>query len=140
MDTRETRNETGAETTTSLYRACDGYTSQWSCWTPDADTADAYRDNPGYGGQQIVETEADGRILDIRGDDARSQLADAIAEHLDADADDLAREWQGSGYGWGYEVWENSRAVREALAEHYDWICHTEETYPEGAETWVRIN
>lgn len=123
---------------TTLYRACEGYVGQWSCWTPDRSVAEAYRDNPGYGGSQIAKATAEGRVLDIRGQDARQQLAEASAEHLEADPVDLAQDWTASGYGWCYEVWENSRAVRDMLAEHYDWVCHTEETYPEGAETWIR--
>ena len=125
---------------TNLYRACDGYDGSWSCWTPERTTVEAYRDNPGYGGSEIAQTEATGRVLDIRGSDGRQQLADALADALDMAADDLAREWQAAGFGWCYEVWENSKVVRTVLSEQYDWVCHTEETYPEGAETWVRIN
>lgn len=121
---------------TTLYRACDGYTGQWSCWTPDAETAEEYRNNPGFGGQQIVECVAEGRILDIRGDDAMYELAVAIDSE---DPDEQVREWRGD-VSHLYEIWENSKRVREALIERFDWIVHNAETFPERATTYVRIN
>ena len=125
---------------TTLYRASNGYAGIWSCWSPDRGSAIAYRDNPGYGGEQIIETIPAGNTLDIRGGDGRQRLADALADYLDADAGDLASEWRAAGYGWCYEVWESSRIVRDVLVEHFDWVRHTEETFPEGAETWVRLS
>lgn len=129
----------------TLHRATsDGYAGQWSCWSCDRETAEAYRDNPGYGGQQIIETETgDARVLDLRGNrNPVAELCEAIeadfAEEVEryGDLDSYIRSF---GYAYVYEIWENNDRVRAALADRYDWVVHDQETFPERATTWVRV-
>lgn len=121
---------------TTIYRACDGYTGAKSCWSPDRETASAYTDNQGFGGSQIVEMVADGKVLDLR---TRHPLV-ALAEAIGADDPrEQAQDWMDRGLTRVYEVWEDRGNVWDALQE-YDWIIHDQETYPDGATTYVRVS
>lgn len=121
---------------TTLYRATDtGYTGPGSCWSSDAETAQAYTDNPGFGGSAVVEMElpADARVLDVRGPNGVDMAA--LAEALGY-GEGQAAEWRMSGYLY---PWEESSRVAARLAESgYDWLLYHDD-YPEMAVTYRRI-
>lgn len=146
---------------TTLYRATsDGYRGVWSCWSCQMETAEAYRDNPGFGGSDIItaDVDEDGYILDLRGEsDPMLALAEAVFESLGrreaierfgldsgfddipAEPCDLARRWADRGLSLVYECWENDTVLRDVLPECWDWVVHDQESYPERATTWVRL-
>ena len=142
---------------TPIYRACSGYVGAWSCWSPDRETAEAYLDNPGMGGPEMVEaTIGTDYVLDLRGqsdNSARHELAEEIlsawnrslAEECEmwgkpfekATVRDLLESWSDCAYL--YEIWENCKRTREVLPTLYDVIIHDAETFPENATTVVRL-
>jgi len=125
---------------TTLHRATDGYTGRGSCWAESADVAQMYQDNPGYGGANIVTCEAGEHVLDLVGSrNAWQDLAEALSDELGRSVEDLVDSWTGS-YAYVYEVWQERKDVREALAECYDWVRHDQETYPEGVIVWVKVS
>lgn len=106
-----------------------------SCWAEDYETAEAYTDNPGFGGPHIREIELAGEILDITGGSLLAQFR-ALAAALDMDEED-AEDWKNAGYLY---PWEESGKVRRALnASAYDWLRY-EDDYPDGAITLMRIS
>lgn len=120
---------------TKLYRATNGYTGARSCWSPERDTAEAYRSNQGFGGADIVTCEADGTVLDVRSGTGVDYVA--LAEALGyEDAQETAREWLDNG--WRYP-WEESRKVSARLdASGYAWLVYNDD-YPELATTWCKL-
>ena len=132
---------------TTIYRSCDGYCGAWSCWSPDATTAQMYLDNPGFGGTEIVESVVGtDYILDLRGQSdisARRELASEILRAWNRLRDrqdvieDLLDAWDNCAYL--YEIWERCEYTREILPTLYDAIAHDAETYPERATTVVRL-
>ena len=132
---------------TPIYRACSGYVGAWSCWSPDRETAEAYLDNPGMGGPELIEaTIGTDYVLDLRGqsdNSARFELASEIRgawnrlrDRHDS-AEDIVYEWSDCAYL--YEIWERCQYTREILPTLYDVIIHDAETYPERATTVVRL-
>lgn len=116
-----------------LYRATNDkkYTGQWSCWTPDRKCAEAYRDNPGFGGENIISAEATGKIMWLDESNPYKELAEYLG----------IADWQElRGYAdFVYQVWENSPEVREQIiALGYSWIVY-EDDYPQGCMTWVYL-
>lgn len=104
-----------------------------SCWTPELETAEAYRDNPGFGGGYLREIESDEDILDIAAGGLQ-KLAEVLGYD---DPREQAREWW-SDNGWRYP-WEESREVMRRLRESgYVWLRYVDD-YPEGAITMMRI-
>jgi hypothetical protein len=62
-----------------------------SCWTPDRGVAEAYTENPGWGGPHVVSIETSEPAIDVRGHDQRGthwwDLA-PLARILNEDADE----------------------------------------------------
>jgi uncharacterized protein YukE len=125
---------------TTLHRATDGYVGRGSCWAESLDVAQMYQDNPGYGGANLVTCEADGAVLDLVGSrNPWQDLAEALCGDLDRSADELVDLWTGS-YAYVYEVWQERKDVRNALAATYNWVRHDQETFPEGVVVWVKVS
>lgn len=106
-----------------------------SCWSPDRETAEAYTDNQGFGGSEIVSVDLDlsgVRVLDVRGRSARDLAP--LARALDLDAQD----WRDDGLDSVFSVIENRRSVREAINEMADWIIYSDD-YPENATTYRKL-
>ena len=126
--------------TTTLYRATDDADetaiASGMCFAEERETAEAYRDDPGFGGEHIrvADVELDA-VLDITADGGRR--LDTLAAALGYDAPhDIAQDWMLSG--WRYP-WEESRSVSERLRESgYQWLRYVDD-YPEGAVTLMRI-
>jgi len=137
--------------TRTLYRATDGGDGLWSgtCWAADREDAEAYLDNPGYGGAELHEREVQvdpELVLDLRTETGvdMSRLAEALVDLGWTDAADpgrvdtaeeIAERW--GDRGWLYP-WEEDMGIAEALAERYEWMRYTD-TFPEGAETWTAL-
>lgn len=125
-----------------LWRAMDrnGYTGQWSCWSECREDAEAYLDNPGYGGDTLHVAEVDltdARILDLTEGNEFLRLASALYDDEDERFEAIQR-WSGQGLGYAYEVWENNREAARLLAERYDWVVYVDD-YPDGAITWCYL-
>lgn len=80
--------------------------------------AEAYTDNPGFGGEVVFSVEVSASEV-LRCDDI-DELADALVElGLDVDADG----WRDRGLHEVFAVVEHERAVRNALnASKYSWL------------------
>lgn len=101
-------------------------------WTPDRETAKAYTDNQGFGGDKIVSlkvTVPQDRVIDVRGDSARdlSKLAHAVGGD--------AQKWRDDGLTTVPQVIEERSSVAKALKEKGDWII-LKDDFPENATTW----
>ena len=125
----------------TIYRAHSkddlGTIHAWSCWADELETAEAYTDNPGFGGLLIRSTDVVGDVLDVN-PESPSGLAE-LAEALGMDADDA----QDAGDRWfsigSRYPWEDSRELRQLLeASAYNWLRY-EDDYPEGAITLMAI-
>lgn len=107
-----------------------------SCWTSELETAEAYTDNPGFGGEHIVEIRIEvepGDVADARGDDARD--IGPIAALLGLERDTL----QANGWDSVFCVLENSATARGVLRDAgYRWVRYYDD-FPENADCWVRI-
>lgn len=106
-----------------------------SCWSEDIETAEAYTDDPGFGGEHLRSVEADlSSVLDIAG--ARrpfEELAEALGY---PEPERQAEDWQLRS--WIYP-WEESSDVRRRLEQSgYDWLRYIDD-YPEGAITLMKI-
>ena len=69
--------------TTDAWRAADtAYAGPGACYAEDRVSAEAYTDNPGFGGATIYEVRIalDARILDLTGPTRRARLAGIVAE------------------------------------------------------------
>lgn len=123
-----------------LYRATADQTDAetipaGTCWTPEEETAEAYTDNPGFGGEHIVSIEVDmdgARVLDVRGRNARD--LSALASALGMEASD----WRDDGLDSVFAVLENRRKVAAAVAELADWIIYSDD-FPENATTYRKL-
>jgi len=120
-----------------LWRATrDGATHlrQHESAAADPETAEAYQDDPGFGGPCLyrVEIAAPAHILDLRGE--RLDIEAALDAAGIGDEDERDRI-QSQGYASVGVLLAAERAVREALAAEYDWIRYTDD-FPTGAETW----
>lgn len=121
----------------TLHRAGDTTESgikPWSSWTSEMETAEAYTDNPGFGGKTIRTVQVpEGKVLDIslRNRSGLRKLAEKLGFQPE-----VGEQWMDNG--WQYP-WEESSKVKEALeASEYDWIRY-EDDFPEGATTMVPI-
>lgn len=123
-----------------LYRATgvQDYSGTGSCWTPRREDAEAYWDNPGFGGPHLLCWEGEpesGSVLDLTRDH------DEFGTLFEAAGLDQA-EWLAAGRKFPdyiYQVWEWWPDVAEALqARGYAWIVY-EDDYPARCETWAYI-
>jgi hypothetical protein len=117
--------------TRTLYRAADDdYLSDCASFAADQSDAEAYLDNPGFGGSTLWETTvdvADDQVLDIRSDRDDAQVQAVL------DAIDSAREPCGASVD---SILAEPRVVEALVARGYRWVRLTD-SYPEGAETWT---
>jgi N12 class adenine-specific DNA methylase len=125
--------EARARNPITVYRAGDADevgVKPYASFALDRDTAEAYLDNPGFGGETLREIRVDaGNALDIRGNRPFVTLAQSIG--MD---EEMARDWMSSGYLY---PWEESRRVREALEESgYDSLIYTDD-FPSGASSII---
>ena len=125
-----------------LWRAMDrhGYTGQWSCWSERREDAEAYLDNPGYGGDTLHVTLVDltdARILDLTEGNEFLRLAWALYDNEEAQQEALQR-WSRQGFSYAYQVWENNSDEAQLLAQRYDWVVY-EDDYPAWAVTWCYL-
>ena len=122
---------------TTLYRATTNIETgipSGTCWTEAREAAEAYTDNPGFGGNHIREIQAEGSVLDITGGGTRDQFC-VLADAIGMTTDD-AQDWMDSGYLY---PWEESGSVRNALIESaYIWLRY-EDDYPDDCITWMKI-
>lgn len=122
-----------------LYRATTPahYTGPWSCWTPHRASAEAYWDNPGFGGPHLLAWTGDpdtlGPRLDLTGMTDRQAV-----RHLLAAIDLPDYDWVADTVGWVYEAWEEYTAIRTAVRQRFTWIVH-DDSYPAACETWVYL-
>jgi hypothetical protein len=117
--------------TRTLYRAADDdYLSDCASFAANRDDAEAYLNNPGFGGSKLWQTTFevdDEAVIDIRSDrdDVQVQaLLDAIEsdrEPCGASVDSLLAE---------------PSIVEALVARGYRWVRLTD-SYPEGSETWT---
>jgi hypothetical protein len=107
----------------------------FQCFSPDIETAEAYLDNPGFGGPVLVKVELPaGPILDMRGKYERDSFRILAEEIGYDDPHDEAQRWFDAG--WRYP-WDESKRVRKAvleLADRYDYLMYRDD-YPAGATT-----
>lgn len=125
-----------------LWRAMDkgGYTGQWSCWSERREDAEAYLNNPGYGGDTLHAVEVDltdARVLDLTGSNELRLLARALYDDEEERYEALQR-WSGQGLSYAYEVWEENSEAARLLEDRYDWAVYLDD-YPDGAATWVYL-
>jgi len=128
-----------------LYRATDArhYTGTGSCWTPNRRCAEAYWDNPGFGGPDLLQWEGD----------PQTQGAICNLTTLDGHAPDheIERALEAAGvadpHAWldahgpieyVYQLWEDHGDLRAAFQARYAWIVYIDD-YPNGCETWVYL-
>ena len=101
-------------------------------WTPDKETAKAYTDNPGFGGDKVVQLKVNvpqDRVLDVRGNSARD--LNALAKAVGGDA----QQWRDDGLTTVPQVIEERSSVAKALKEKADWVI-LKDDFPENATTW----
>lgn len=106
----------------------------FSSWTRDKSTAEAYQDNPGYGGETLREESADlSNTLQVN-TTSRPGMRQ-LAEDIGLPRED-GDEWFDSGYRY---PWEEFKRVAQALKDSsYDWIEYPDD-FPDGAKTIVPI-
>lgn len=109
-----------------------------SSWSPQKWVAEAYTDNPGFGGPQIRAVRADTantlELDDIHSTDGKQKLAAALGYE---NPEEVAMDWHDSGYRY---PWEEDGSVRQKLrASGYDFISY-EDDYPDGATTYVPLH
>lgn len=120
-----------------LYRATKADETDvhpWSSWTPELETAEAYKNNQGYGGPHVREESLPLNDDDILHVDTSSRrgLAD-FAEKIGLDRE-KANEWWDDGKRY---PWEGNRAVKQALERSEFKALQYEDDFPSGATTVV---
>ena len=109
-----------------LWRAAnDDYISDSASFATDRETAEAYLDNPGYGGDTLYYADVEpSAVLDLTGPDAMARLLDA----LDSDHD----------YG-AIGVDELAPRLADRLCQAgYQWVL-VRESYPADTTTWIYV-
>ena len=106
----------------------------FSSFSENKKTAEAYTDNPGFGGPNIREIKVPkGKILEanVRSRHGMAELAKSIG--LTAEE---GESWIDNG--WQYP-WEESSKVKKALEQSgYDWVSYVDD-FPQGAKTIVPL-
>lgn len=124
-------------TNAQLYRAGDSDErgiKAFSSWSEDKSTAEAYQDNPGFGGKTLRKEKYPlNKVLEANTTNRRGMVS--LAEELGFSKED-GNEWFDNG--WRYP-WEESSKIRSALKESgYDAIKYPDD-FPEGATTIVPL-
>jgi|WetSurMetagenome_2_1015567.scaffolds.fasta_scaffold443398_1 hypothetical protein len=106
----------------------------WASYTPDRETAEAYRDNPGFGGDTIRELVVSDDLSILDADTTTAHGMALFAAEIGLSDDDADRWWM-SGYRYPWE--DDWRRVRAAIvATGYDAVRYVDD-YPEGATTII---
>jgi hypothetical protein len=131
-----------------LYRATNRPESYaaGSCFSPDEETAEAYLDNPGFGGAEVIAVEVDPEkeavlsLVDGRrggypyGRQARyawNVLAEAIGE----DEVEFLKE---NAQSLIHNAIDSAKIVGRLREANFEWVVY-EDTFPAGAVTWVYL-
>lgn len=117
-----------------LWRAADdGNLSAGMSLSQKRADAEAYLDNPGFGGRRLWSIDIHPKyVLDLSGEDeqaANSDITDLI------DADEHTSDLITQGFPSVGVMLANVRGVEDALAELYDWVVFRDD-FPEDAVTW----
>ena len=126
---------------TTIYRAHEAQESNniraFTSWSPDRSTAEAYTNNPGFGGAFVRTAAVDlSNVLDV---DPHSiagyrRLAEVLEYENPAET---AEDWWSIGRRY---VWEERGEIKQRLARSgYDWIRY-EDDFPDGAITLVPLH
>lgn len=112
-----------------LFRAAaDDYVSVGYSFAKERSSAEAYLDNPGFGGDKlyraIIKVDLE-RVADLRGRDVDEVVDEMGVEHPGAIGLD---EWVTHMSGGNLR--------RAFVAKGFQWII-VDESFPEGTETWV---
>ncbi|GIV52035.1 MAG: hypothetical protein KatS3mg038_2556 [Candidatus Kapaibacterium sp.] len=130
-----------------------------ACFAARREDAEAYQDNPGFGGPRLFVLEVEPRdVLDCTGPEALRRLATAYVRAADEDVRDELRSlcWDRAEYlgrepderdmvdelvdRWAgdmvFHVLEDEDGVLDVLARQFNWIVY-EDDYPEGCITWL---
>lgn len=124
--------------TKTLFRATNKVTDAasvpaGSCWSDDRATAEAYTENQGFGGAQVVSIELNSdRVLDVRGSTARD--LSKLAEAVDGDA----QGWRDDGLDSVFAVLENRSKIRSKVEAMADWIIYLDD-FPADATTYRKL-
>ena len=130
-------SEAEARNPMTIYRAGDADevgVKPWASFTPERSVAEAYTDNPGFGGDTVRELRIDaGNVLDLTSGNKFKKLAEALGLE-GQEAIDKADEWHSNG--WNYP-WEESSKVKRALEDSdFDAVQYTDD-FPAGATTII---
>jgi hypothetical protein len=122
---------------TDIYRAGDKSETgvkAFSSWSENKSTAEAYLDNPGFGGAVLRSEKVPlNSVLDA--DTTNRKGMERLARQLGFDAG-TGDEWFDNG--WKYP-WEESKSVKEALKKSgFDAIRYSDD-FPEGATSIVPL-
>lgn len=126
---------------TVIYRAHNGddrgLTSihPWTAWSPEKETAEAYQDNPGFGGPNLRAAKVDA------GDRLKVSLNKhgfrKLAEELGYDnPEEAGNKWWDANVRYPWE--EFGEVAKRIEKSDYKWIEY-EDDFPDGATTWVAV-
>lgn len=126
----------------TLYRATSGTkpkNGRGSYWAEVFACAEAYLDNPGFGGDTIFSVTVEPEyVLDLtRGNPFR-----LLAQALDQDTENEGVVWWHAHPDWTdagryvHNVWEERKRAFDAIADLYDWVRFVDD-YPAGCITWM---
>lgn len=108
-----------------LWRAAeDDYIGDSASFSEEREAAEAYRNNPGFGGSTLYYADVDAEPLDLTGDDAMDVLMETI----------------GSDHDYGaIGVDELVPRIADKLADAgIEWV-RVRESYPEDTITWIYV-
>lgn len=131
-----------------MFRATDRTESfaSGACFSPEREVAEAYTDDPGFGGSKIVAIEVDVDrdavlgLLDGRSLVAGRQARDAwerLAEALGVEEDDV-RELRADAENLIHNAVNSPRNRRKLFTAGFEWVVY-EDTFPAGAVTWTYL-
>ena len=133
-----------------VYRSSDDFPSvedeiDGTCWARNKETAEAYMDNPPYGGSRLFTAKLKGTILDFINPERgiKNKLLKIFArskiKRMDEDEIEEAIQYPleliegNTGRKYPYGLWEECQKVREYLqSEGYSAIMYMDD-FPEGA-------
>lgn len=114
-----------------------------ACFSTDEETAEAYTDNPGYGGSEIIQVDVEVdpdtvlSLLDGRSLSSGRQARDAwsrLAEAVDQDEDELRADSEQV-----IHAAIDRASIRKRLANAgFEWVVY-EDTFPPEAITWTYL-